>query len=71
MFRSAAVAQLDSGLVWLVLDGDKLKGVKTANADNPLTTGMNPLLTVGVWEHAYYLDYRIGVLTMLTPCLTS
>jgi len=53
-----AVAQFGSGWAWLVLDGDKLKVVKTANADTPLTTGMKPLLTVDVWEHAYYLDYQ-------------
>jgi Fe-Mn family superoxide dismutase len=55
---SAAVSQFGSGWVWLVLDGAKLKVVKTANADNPLTTGMKPLLTIDVWEHAYYLDYQ-------------
>ncbi len=53
-----AVSQFGSGWAWLVLDGDKLKVVKTANADVPLTTGMKPLLTVDVWEHAYYLDYQ-------------
>jgi Fe-Mn family superoxide dismutase len=55
---SAAVSQFGSGWAWLVLDGDRLKVVKTANADVPLTTGMKPLLTVDVWEHAYYLDYQ-------------
>jgi Fe-Mn family superoxide dismutase len=55
---SAAVSQFGSGWAWLVLDGDKLKVIKTANADVPLTTGMKPLLTVDVWEHAYYLDYQ-------------
>jgi Fe-Mn family superoxide dismutase len=55
---SVAVSQFGSGWAWLVLDGDKLKIVKTANADVPLTTGMKPLLTVDVWEHAYYLDYQ-------------
>jgi Fe-Mn family superoxide dismutase len=55
---AAAVAQFGSGWVWLVLEGDKLKVVKTANADNPLTTAMRPLLTIDVWEHAYYLDYQ-------------
>ena len=54
----AAVSQFGSGWAWLVLEGDKLKVVKTANADVPLTTGMKPLLTVDVWEHAYYLDYQ-------------
>jgi Fe-Mn family superoxide dismutase len=55
---SAAVSQFGSGWSWLVLDGDKLKVVKTANADVPLTTGIKPLLAVDVWEHAYYLDYQ-------------
>jgi len=55
---SAAVSQFGSGWAWLVLDGNKLKAVKTANADAPLTAGMKPLLVVDVWEHAYYLDYQ-------------
>lgn len=57
-FASAAVSQFGSGWAWLVLDGGKLKVVKTANADVPLTTGMKPLLAIDVWEHAYYLDYQ-------------
>jgi Fe-Mn family superoxide dismutase len=55
---TAAVSQFGSGWAWLVLDGGKLKIVKTGNADVPLTAGMKPLLTVDVWEHAYYLDYQ-------------
>ena len=55
---SAAVSQFGSGWAWLVLEGDDLKVVKTANADVPLTMGMKPLLTIDVWEHAYYLDYQ-------------
>ena len=55
---AAAVSQFGSGWAWLVLDGDKLKVVKSANADNPLKAGLKPLLTVDVWEHAYYLDYQ-------------
>ena len=55
---SAAVSQFGSGWAWLVLEGGSLKVVKTANADIPLTTGMKPLLTIDVWEHAYYLDYQ-------------
>ena len=55
---SMAVSQFGSGWGWLVLDGDKLKVVKTANAETPLTTSMKPLLTIDVWEHAYYLDYQ-------------
>jgi Fe-Mn family superoxide dismutase len=54
----AAVTQFASGWAWLVRDGDTLKVVKTGNADNPLTAGMVPLLTIDVWEHAYYLDYQ-------------
>ena len=52
------MAQLGSGWVWLALDRDKLTVVKTGNADMPLTTGVKPLLTIDVWEHAYYLDYQ-------------
>jgi len=55
---AAAVAQFGSGWAWLVLEGDKLKVVKTSNAETPLTKGLKPLLTVDVWEHAYYLDYQ-------------
>ena len=54
----AAVLQFGSGWAWLVLDGNELKAVRTANADLPLTAGMKPLLTIDVWEHAYYLDYQ-------------
>jgi Fe-Mn family superoxide dismutase len=53
-----AVSQFGSGWAWLVLDGGTLKVVKTSNADCPLTTSMKPLLTIDVWEHAYYLDYQ-------------
>ncbi|MBI5556789.1 MAG: superoxide dismutase [Deltaproteobacteria bacterium] len=55
---AAALSQFGSGWAWLVLDGDKLKVVKTGNADTPLTTALKPLLTIDVWEHAYYLDYQ-------------
>ncbi|MDD3619965.1 MAG: superoxide dismutase [Desulfobulbaceae bacterium] len=55
---AAAATQFGSGWAWLVQDGDKLKAVKTGNADLPLTMGMKPLLTIDVWEHAYYLDYQ-------------
>jgi superoxide dismutase, Fe-Mn family len=55
---TAATAQFGSGWVWLVQEGDKLKVVKTANAETPLAKGAKPLLTIDVWEHAYYLDYQ-------------
>jgi superoxide dismutase, Fe-Mn family len=54
----AAVSQFGSGWAWLVSSGDKLSVIKTANAELPLTMGMKPLLTIDVWEHAYYLDYQ-------------
>jgi Fe-Mn family superoxide dismutase len=57
-FANAAVQQFGSGWAWLVLDGDKLKIVKTGNAETPIAQGMKPLLTIDVWEHAYYLDYQ-------------
>jgi Fe-Mn family superoxide dismutase len=56
---AAAVSQFGSGWAWLVLDGSgKLKVVKTANAETPITQGLKPLVTIDVWEHAYYLDYQ-------------
>jgi Fe-Mn family superoxide dismutase len=57
-FKAAAVSQFGSGWVWLVKDGEALKIAKTANADNPWARGWKPLLTIDVWEHAYYLDYQ-------------
>ena len=55
---AAAVGQFGSGWAWLVLDAGKLKVEKTGNAHTPLTTAAKPLLTIDVWEHAYYLDYQ-------------
>lgn len=55
---TAAGGQFGSGWAWLVMEGDKLKVVKTGNAENPLAKGMKPLLAIDVWEHAYYLDYQ-------------
>jgi Fe-Mn family superoxide dismutase len=57
-FSAAAMGQFGSGWAWLVFDGGKLKVTKTPNAENPLTTTATPLLTLDVWEHAYYLDYQ-------------
>jgi len=57
-FKAAGATQFGSGWAWLVKDGDSLKVTKTLNAENPLTKGQIPLLTMDVWEHAYYLDYQ-------------
>ena len=57
-FTETAVGQFGSGWGWLVENAGKLQVVKTGNADLPLKHGMNALLTVDVWEHAYYIDYR-------------
>ena len=54
----AAVGQFGSGWAWLVAEGSSLKIVTTPNAETPLTSSQNPLLTIDVWEHAYYLDYQ-------------
>jgi Fe-Mn family superoxide dismutase len=57
-FTETAVGQFGSGWGWLVKSGGALKVMKTGNADLPLKQGMTALLTVDVWEHAYYIDYR-------------
>lgn len=57
-FKAAAVGQFGSGWAWLVLDNGTLKIVKTPNAETPMVHGQNALLTVDVWEHAYYLDFQ-------------
>ena len=57
-FTQAALTQFGSGWAWLYVDGGKLKVGKTANADSPLAHGHTPLLTVDVWEHAYYVDFQ-------------
>lgn len=57
-FKNAGATQFGSGWAWLVLDGGKLKVTKTGNAETPLTTSAKPLMTMDVWEHAYYLDFQ-------------
>ncbi|HOE60689.1 MAG TPA: superoxide dismutase [Kiritimatiellia bacterium] len=55
----AALKQFGSGWAWLVAERGALKVVKTPNAETPLTqVGVTPLLTIDVWEHAYYLDWQ-------------
>jgi Fe-Mn family superoxide dismutase len=58
VFSNAAATQFGSGWAWLVLDNGKLQVVKTSNAETPITTSAKPLITIDVWEHAYYLDYQ-------------
>lgn len=54
----AGVSQFGSGWVWLVADSGKLKVVTTHDAGTPIVSRQHPLLTLDVWEHAYYVDYR-------------
>ncbi|MFS8608868.1 MAG: superoxide dismutase [Gammaproteobacteria bacterium] len=57
-FIKAATAQFGSGWAWLIVNNGKLEIVTTANADTPMAQGKTCLLTVDVWEHAFYLDYQ-------------
>ncbi|MCY1077371.1 superoxide dismutase [Archangium lansingense] len=57
-FATAAATQFGSGWAWLVLEKGKLAVTKTGNADLPLKHGQKALLTIDVWEHAYYIDFR-------------
>jgi len=57
-FANAATTQFGSGWAWLVEEGGKLAIKKTPNAETPLTTSAKPVLTIDVWEHAYYIDFR-------------
>ena len=54
----AAVSDFGSGWAWLVVQGGKLKVVKTSDAETPMTKGLQTVFTIDVWEHAYYLDYQ-------------
>ena len=57
-FKNAGATQFGSGWAWLVLKEGRLQVIKTPNADTPIAHGLKPLVTVDVWEHAYYLDYQ-------------
>ncbi|MDY6836546.1 MAG: superoxide dismutase [Thermodesulfobacteriota bacterium] len=57
-FKNAGATQFGSGWGWLILKDGHLEIMKTSNADTPIAKGLKPLLTVDVWEHAYYLDYQ-------------
>ncbi|WP_300465315.1 superoxide dismutase [Desulfobacula sp.] len=58
--KNTGLTQFGSGWAWLVLKNNKLELMATSNADTPIAHGLKPLLTVDVWEHAYYLDYQNG-----------
>ena len=59
LFKAAATTQFGSGWAWLVVGADgKLAVTKTGNADTPIVHGQKPLITIDVWEHAYYLDFQ-------------
>jgi Fe-Mn family superoxide dismutase len=57
-FKADAVGNFGSGWTWLVRDGDGVAIIKTDDADTPLAHGQTALLTIDVWEHAYYLDFQ-------------
>lgn len=57
-FTTAAMTQFGSGWAWLVDDGSGLSIMQTANADLPMKHSAQALLTIDVWEHAYYIDFR-------------
>ena len=58
-FKAAGGGQFGSGWAWLVYKGGKLHITKTPNAETPVTDiDATPILTMDVWEHAYYLDYQ-------------
>lgn len=56
-FKKAALSVFGSGYAWLVSDCGKLRIVTTANQNNPMSVGLKPILTIDVWEHAYYLKH--------------
>ncbi len=57
-FKNAGITQFGSGWIWLIVKNGKLEVMKNSNADTPIAHGLKPVLTVDVWEHAYYLDYQ-------------
>ena len=69
-FAAAAAGQFGSGWAWLISDGERLRITATANADTPIVHGQVPLLTLDVWEHAYYLDYQNRRMDYVTALIT-
>jgi len=70
-FSKAAEGLFGSGWTWLVLDGDKLKITTTPNGETPMLNKQHALLTLDVWEHAYYVDYRNERPKFITAFLDS
>ena len=70
-FKEAATTQFGSGWAWLVDDGSGLQIMKTANADLPMKHDAKALLTIDVWEHAYYIDFRNARPNYITTFLDS
>lgn len=69
-FAEVAASEFGSGWAWLVVDqSGRLKVLSTTDADNPMRDGYQPLLTLDVWEHAYYLDYRNERARYIEACL--
>lgn len=58
LFKQAALSVFGSGYAWLVSDKGKLNIITTANQNSPLESGLAPILTIDVWEHAYYLKHQ-------------
>ena len=57
-FTTAALGRFGSGWAWLAVNAGKLEIVDTPNQDNPISQGLQPILGLDVWEHAYYLKYQ-------------
>ena len=70
-FKHAGTTQFGSGWIWLVLNDSTLKVTKTPNAEWPMTSRQVPLLTMDVWEHAYYLDYQNRRLAYIDAYLSN
>lgn len=68
-FITEAAGVFGSGWIWLVREGDEVKIVQTSNANTPLAQGQIPLITIDVWEHAYYLDYQNRRADYLNACM--
>ncbi|MCX6807610.1 MAG: superoxide dismutase [Patescibacteria group bacterium] len=57
-FKKTALNHFGSGWAWLIIEDGTLKVMSTSNADTPIAHGQKPLLTIDLWEHAYYIDYQ-------------